>query len=123
MQLFPLHKFVYQMTHRVIQKINNELIPEGKFPFNNKGFGGGGGSTPTVPAAPPIAPSPVPTQTNSTPTLEGRQQQVALLKYGALSTISNSGGASGVGGIAGAGPDMYPSMTPGTSGRQTTGGQ
>jgi hypothetical protein len=85
-------------------------------------FFGGGGSVPSVPAAPPIAPAPVPTQTNATPTLEGRQQQVAMLKYGALSTVSNQGGASGIGGIAGAGPDMYPSMTPGTSGRQTTGG-
>lgn len=80
---------------------------------------GGGPSIPSVPAAPPIAPSPVPTTTNPTATLEGRQQQVALLKYGALSTISNTGGAAG---ISGAGSDFYPTMTAGTQGRQTTGG-
>ena len=82
-------------------------------------FFGGGGNIPSVPAAPPIAPAPVPTQTNATPTLEGRQQQVAMLKYGALSTVTNSGGSAG---ITGTGPDFYPSMTPGTIGRQTTGG-
>ena len=119
MQLFPLNRFIYQVGHRIVQKIRNEYMVEGKFPFNEKGFGGGGQQIPTVPAAPPIAPAPVPTQTNATPTLEGRQQQVAMLKYGALSTVSNAGGS---GGIAGAGPDMYPSMTPGTQGRQTTGG-
>ena len=121
MILFPLHRFVYQVAHRVIQKINNEYIAEGRFPFNEKGFGGGGSpSMPTVPPPPAIAPAPVPTQTNATPTLEGRQQQVAMLKYGALSTISNAGGSAG---ITGTGSDMYPSMTAGTAGRQTTGGQ
>lgn len=84
-------------------------------------FGGGAPSAPQVPAAPPIAPAPVPTQTSAVQTTEGRQQQVALLKYGALSTITNTGGATGSG-ISGTGPDMYPSMTQGTSGRQTTGG-
>lgn len=118
MQLFPLHRFVYQFAHRVAQKINNELIPEGKFPFNEKGFGGGGGSTPSVPAAPAIAPSPVPTETSKGATLEGRQRQVAMLKYGSLATVTNQGGS---GGITGSGPDMYPSMTQGTQGRQTIG--
>ena len=87
-----------------------------KFFLNNRGFGGGG-KTPDVPAAPAIAPSPVPTETKPGANLEGRQRQVALLKYGALSTITNQGGA---GGITSAGVDMYPSMT--TTGRQTTGG-
>jgi hypothetical protein len=82
-------------------------------------FFGGGGSTPSVPAAPAIAPSPVPTETTPGANLEGRQRQVAMLKYGSLSTITNAGGASG---ITGTGPDMYPSMTAGTQGRQTTGG-
>lgn len=81
-------------------------------------FGGGSPGAQTVPPPPAIAPAPVPTQTNSTPTLEGRQQQVAMLKYGALSTISNTGGAAG---ITGQGSDLYPTMTPGTRG--TTGGQ
>lgn len=111
--------YIYQFIHRVVQKICNELIPSKRFPFNEYGFGGGGQSIPQVPAAPAIAPAPVPTQTNATPTLEGRQQQVAMLKYGALSTISNAGGAAG---ITGTGSDMYPTMTPGTQGRQTTGG-
>jgi len=92
---------------------------EGRFPFNHYGFGGGG-STPDVPAAPAIAPSPVPTETTPGATLEGRQRQVAMLKYGSLSTISNTGGS---GGITGAGADLYPSMTPGTQGKQTIGGQ
>lgn len=120
MQLFPLHRLVYQFAHRVAQKISNELISEGRFPFNEKGFGGGGGDVPSVPAAPAIAPSPVPTETSPGATLEGRQRQVAMLKYGSLATVTNQGGASG---ITGAGPDMYPSMTTGTQGRQTTGGQ
>jgi hypothetical protein len=115
MQLFPLSRFIYQLGHRIVQKIRNE-----SFPFNNKGFGGGGGDTPSVPAAPAIAPSPVPTETTPGATLEGRQRQVAMLKYGSLSTISNAGGSAG---ITGTGPDMYPSMTAGTAGRQTTGGQ
>ena len=117
MQLRPFHRFVYQVVHRTIQKIMNEK--NGRFPFNHYGFSGGGGQTPTVPAAPPIAPSPVPTETTPRATTEGRQQQVAMLKYGALATVSNVGGA---GGIAGAGADFYPSMTTGTSARQTTGG-
>lgn len=83
-------------------------------------FGGGAGDTPSVPAAPAIAPSPVPTETTPGSTLQGRQRQVALLKYGSLATITNQGGS---GGITGSGPDMYPSMTAGTQGRQTTGGQ
>ena len=118
MQLFPLSRFIYQVAHRVIQKIRNE-----RFPFNEKGFGGGGGGTPSVPAPPAIAPSPVPTETTPGASLEGRQRQVAMLKYGALSTTTNAGGMAG---ITGAGSDFYPSMTPGTSGsqnRQTTGGQ
>ena len=85
-------------------------------------FGGGGGDVPSVPAAPPIAPSPVPTETAPGSSIEGRQRQVAMLKYGSLSTTTNTGGA---GGITGAGPDMYPSMTGqtvGTQNRQTTGG-
>lgn len=128
MQLFPLNRFVYQIINKVIQKIRNEYIYEfneyiknGRFPFNKKGFGGGGGGNPpTVPAPPAIAPSPVPTETSPGANIEGRQRQVAMLKYGALSTITNSGGAAG---ITGSGPDMYPSMTEGTQGRQTTGGQ
>lgn len=113
MQLFPLDRFAYQFVHRVVQKIRNEV-----FPFNEKGFGGGGGDIPSVPAAPAIAPSPVPTETRSGTTLEGRQRQVAMLKYGSLATVTNQGGASG---ITGSGPDMYPSMTQGTQGRQTIG--
>ena len=88
--------------------------------LNERGFGGGGSpSIPAVPPAPAIAPSPIPTETTPGATLQGRQRQVAMLKYGALSTLSNVGGAAG---ISGAGSDFYPSMTPGTSARQTTGG-
>ena len=79
----------------------------------------GGGGPPSVPAAPAIAPSPVPTETTPGATLEGRQRQVAMLKYGSLATISNTGGAAG---ITGQGPDMYPSMSAGTAGKQTIGG-
>ena len=85
-------------------------------------FGGGGGDTPSVPAAPAVAPSPMPTETTPGANLEGRQRQVALLKYGSLSTITKQNGASG---ITGTGSDMYPSMTGqtvGTQNRQTTGG-
>ncbi len=120
MILFPLHRFVYQVGHRVIQKMMNEIIPSGIFPFNEKGFGGGGGGdTPAVPAPPAIAPSPVPTETSPSANIEGRQRQVAMLKYGSLATVTNQGGAAG---ITGTGPDMYPSMTAGTSGKQTIGG-
>lgn len=80
--------------------------------------GGGGGSTQEIAPPPPIAPSPVPTTTTPTSTTEGRQRQVAMLKYGALSTITNQGGASG---ITGGGSDFYPSMS-GLTGKQTTGG-
>lgn len=80
--------------------------------------GGGGGDTPSVPSAPPIAPSPVPTETKPGASLEGRQRQVAMLKYGSLATVTNSGGAAG---ITGTGSDLYPSMTQGTQGRQTIG--
>lgn len=83
------------------------------------GGGGGGGDMPSVPAAPAIAPSPVPTETKPGANLEGRQRQVAMLKYGSLATVTNQGGASG---ITGNGSDFYPSMTQGTQGRQTTGG-
>lgn len=82
------------------------------------GGGGGGGSAPAVPEPPPVAPSPVPTETKPGASLEGRTRQVAMLKYGALSTITNAGGA---GGLA-AGIEMYPTMSAGTQGRQTTGG-
>ena len=112
-------QYIYQFIHRVIQKFENEIIPSGMFPFNEKGFGGGGGNIPQVPAAPPIAPSPVPTETSPGANIEGRQRQVAMLKYGSLATISNTGGSAG---ITGQGPDMYPSMTAGTSGKQTIGG-
>lgn len=88
--------------------------------LNNKGFGGGGGGDIAAPPpAPAIAPSPVPTETKTGGTIEGRQRQVAMLKYGSLATITNQGGS---GGITGTGSDIYPSMTPGTQGRQTTGG-
>jgi hypothetical protein len=113
-----MFRYIYQFVHRVIQKLANEIIPSKRFPFNEYGFGGGA-PTPSVPAPPPIAPAPVPTQTSPTSTLEGRQQQVAMLKYGALSTVSNTGGAAG---ITGAGSDFYPTMTPGTSAKQTIGG-
>lgn len=76
-------------------------------------------SIPSVSAPPPIAPSPIPTTTSPTATVEGRQRQVAMLKYGALSTITNQGGASG---ITGGGSDLstsYPSMA---TGKQTIGG-
>ena len=74
--------------------------------FNNHGCFGGG-KAPSIPAPPPIAPSPTPTQTSPTATLDGRQRQISMLKFGALSTITNQGGAAG---ITGAGPDVYPSM-------------
>lgn len=82
--------------------------------FNKRGCFGGG-KPPAIPAPPPIAPSPVPTETAPNATLQGRQRQVAMLKYGALSTITNQGGAQG---ISGTGPDLYPSM-----GGKTTVGQ
>lgn len=77
----------------------------------------GGGGVPSVPSAPAIAPSPVSTETTPGANLEGRQRQVAMLKYGALSTVTNQGGASGITGI---GSDIYPSMT--GEGKQTIGG-
>ena len=76
---------------------------------------GGGSKAPSIPAPPPIAPSPVATETAPGATLEGRQRQIAMLKFGALSTITNQGGASG---ISGTGPDVYPSMG---GGKTTTG--
>lgn len=86
-------------------------------------FGSGGGG-PQVPAAVPVAPAPIPTETKSGATLEGRQRQVAMLKYGALSTITNKGGSAG---ITGQGADLSSvyntSGTSGTQGTQTTGGQ
>lgn len=84
-------------------------------------FGGGSaGDIPQVPAAPAIAPSPIPTETKTGATIEGRQRQVAMLKYGSLATVTNQGGT---GGITGTGADLaYPTMTAGTQGRQTTGG-
>ena len=85
---------------------------------DNRGcFGGGGGSTPDVPAPPPVAPAPVATETAPGASVQGRQRQVQLMKYGSLSTIANAGGAAG---ITGTGADLYPSMA-GTSGKQTTG--
>lgn len=114
MQLFPLNRFAYQLVHRIVQKIKNE-----GFPFNEKGFGGGAPKPPSVPAPPAIAPSPVPTETKPGANLEGRQRQIAMLKYGSLSTITNSGGSSGISGV---GSDFYPTMTAGTSGKQTIGG-
>ena len=101
MQLFPLSRFAYQVVHRAFQKINNEW-----------GCFGGAPKPPAIPPAPAIAPSPVPTATNPTSTLQGRQLQVSMLKYGALSTITNTGGAQG---ITGTGPDLYPSMNAGKS--------
>lgn len=77
---------------------------------------GGGSKAPDIQAPPPIAPAPTPTQTAPNATLEGRQKQISMLKFGALSTITNQGGA---GGIAGSGPDLYPSM----GGGKTTVGQ
>jgi len=70
---------------------------------NNFGCFGGGGKTPDVPAPPPVAPAPIPTETKPGASLEGRQRQVAMMKYGALSTITNAGGASG---ITGSGADL-----------------
>lgn len=81
-------------------------------------FGGGSDSTPAVPAPPPIAASPIPTETKPGANLEGRQRQVAMLKYGQMATVTNAGGS---GGITGGGSDLYPSMTQGTQGRQTIG--
>lgn len=91
--------------------IHKEVI---EMRLNNK-RGCFGGGKPSLPPAPAIAPSPVATETSPVASLEGRQRQVAMLKYGALSTITNSGGASG---ITGTGPDIYPSMT----GQKTTTG-
>ena len=103
-----------------MEMAKNMHKPNWLFFLNNRGFGGGGGNIPQVPAAPPIAPSPVPTETSPGANIEGRQRQVAMLKYGSLATISNTGGSAG---ITGQGPDMYPSMsTPGTTGKQTIGG-
>ena len=86
--------------------------------FNKRGcFFGGSTKAPDVPAPPPIAPSPVPTETSPGATLQGRQRQIALLKYGALSTVANAGGAAG---ITGQGSDLYPSMA-GAQGKQQTG--
>lgn len=68
---------------------------------------GGSTKTPAIPAPPAIAPSPVPTETKPGATLEGRQKAISMLKFGALSTITNQGGAQG---ITGGGPDLYPTM-------------
>ena len=105
--------YAYQFIHRVIQKFANEIIPSARFPFNEFGFGGG--KPPAIPPPPAIAPAPVPVESTPGATLEGRQRQIAMLKYGALSTITNQYGASG---ISGAGPDLYPSMS---GGKQTVG--
>lgn len=96
-----------------------ELIGK-RHPLSLTDFFGGGKAqeTPAVPTAPPIAASPVPTETKSGANIEGRQRQVALLKYGSLATVTNKGGAAG---ITGTGSDMYPTMTAGTQGRQTIG--
>ena len=75
-------------------------------------------SAPSIPAPPPIAASPTPTETAPGATLQGRQRAVAMLKFGALSTVANSGGAAG---ITGQGSDLagvYPTMS---QGKQTTG--
>ena len=89
-------------------------MPNFLFFLNNSGFGGGP-KPPSVPPPPAIAPSPVATASPDVSSLQARQRQVAMLKYGALSTITNQGGA---GGIAGAGPDLYPTMG---GGKTTTG--
>lgn len=100
--------------------VEHMIFPGLPHKFHAYFFGGGGGEIPSVSAAPAIAPSPVPTETKPGANLEGRQRQVALLKYGSLATVTNQGGTSG---ITGTGSDFYPSMTQGTQGRQTTGGQ
>ena len=101
---------------------NIELIGK-QHPLSITDFFGGGPSIPdppAVPPPPPVAPAPTPTETSSGKTVEGRQRQVAMLKYGSLgSTVTNQGGT---GGITGGGADLYPSMSAGTAGRQTTGG-
>ena len=101
-------QYLYQLVHRVIQKLRNDP----PWVFNNKGCFGGAPKAPSIPAPPPIAPAPIPTATNPTSTLQERQLQVSMLKYGALSTITNTGGAAG---ITGTGPDLYPSMNAGKS--------
>lgn len=109
MQLFPLSRFLYQIVHRIIQKICND---RGCFLSTPK--------APAVPAPPAIAPSPVPTETSPDATLQGRQRAISMLKFGALSTVANAGGAAG---ITGQGSDLagvYPSMA---QGKQTIGGQ
>lgn len=84
--------------------------------FNERGCFGG--KAPTPAPAPAIAPSPVPTETKPGANLEGRQRQVAMLKYGALSTITNQGGAAG---ITGGGVDLYPTMNTGSTGKMNIG--
>ena len=101
-------QYLHQLICRVIQKIKNDP----PWVFNKRGCFGGTPKPPAIPPAPPIAPAPVPTATNPTSTLQGRQLQVSMLKYGALSTITNTGGAAG---ITGTGPDLYPSMNAGKS--------
>ena len=95
------------------------VFPGLPYKFHRYFFGGGSPSIPSVPAPAPIAPAPAaqPSQPAGQ-NLEGRARQVAMLKYGALSTISNQGGAAGLA----EGVEMYPTMTSGTQGRQTTGG-
>ena len=73
---------------------------------------------PEVPAPPPIAPAPTPTETAPGATLQGRQRAISMLKFGALSTVANAGGAAG---ITGQGSDLagvYPTMA---QGKQTIG--
>lgn len=63
----------------------------------------GGPSTPSVPAPPAPTPVPTPSDVSPTQTAEQRANQVKQLRYGALSTIKNVGGAAG---ITGAGADL-----------------
>lgn len=77
---------------------------------------GGTPKTPDVPAPPPPSPVPVPSDVSPIQTAEQRANQVAQLKYGALSTIKTSAA-----GITGAGPDLITAAA-GAGQKKTLGG-
>jgi len=65
----------------------------------------GSSKTPSIPSAPAPAPtpSPAPSQEESAVAADVKRNKIAALRFGAISTIRNVGGAPGV---SGAGADL-----------------